>query len=676
MGEMAIIEPTDITHDDRASWARSIAGAWQKSVEAIFETGRLIAQAKNALPHGEFGTMIETDLPFSASTAQRLMAISADPKLSDPAHVQHLPASWGTLYELTKLDEETFKRRVGEGTIRPDMIRRDVATGGARSIMASREQAGASLDFFPTPPWATRTLVEVVLPHLGVTLDGMTVHDPACGEGHMTGVFLEYEKIGAVVGSDIKDYGRDGRIVPAFQSVEDFLAPSAGIDPDWIVTNPPFGEKTLEFVLRALDVAGAGVAMFVRQQWLEGVDRYDQLFCDRPPTLYAQYVERVNLCEGKWDPYGSTATAYCWLVWVKDRAPQAPFWIPPGQRKRFMFADDIERFTAHPVLAPQGADELMGEVLALAEKPITMARNTYTAGLSEPTDGRYRRTPEGQPKVPDFVAPGSVIRTNYDTGPYIVTKVSGPYEYRPDDGDGHAYEHYSLTMVHSSKFRERPAKATLKGDSYINELVAVDGRLLKLFEANTDEVTVERFNPDAAELMGASRMAPSSGRPSVTDGELVEYKALHAIACGIKVAGSAIDELFQNGLADRDENQIWLTPAGMARGQLLSEKVKAATSPDDPDAIRVVNSDGQADAEAYAIALKANAERFGRHDKASAEPLLKLGRAAGVSPYQIAQDIGHPSGTIKTWLNRLGLTDINRMHAVNAQRAQEWSGHE
>jgi len=82
------------------------------------------------------------------------------------------------------------------------------------------------------------------------------------------------------------------------------------------------------------------------------------------------------------------------------------------------------------------------------------------------------------------------------------------------------------------------------------------------------------------------------------------------------------------------------------------------------------------DAEAYALALSINADRFGRHDKASAEPLLKLGRAAGVSPYQIAQDIGHPSGTIKTWLNRLGLTDINRMHEVNAQRAQEWSGHE
>jgi hypothetical protein len=140
--------------------------------------------------------------------------------------------------------------------------------------------------------------------------------------------------------------------------------------------------------------------------------------------------------------------------------------------------------------------------------PARPALGTYQAELGLSTDGRYRLTPEGQPRVPDLVAPGSVIITNYDTGPYIVTCVIGPFEYRPDDGDGEPYQHYSLQMVHSAKFIEKPTRATLKGDSYINEVVAVDGRLLKLFEANTDEVTVKRFNPDAAELMGASVIPP------------------------------------------------------------------------------------------------------------------------------------------------------------------------
>jgi hypothetical protein len=49
-------------------------------------------------------------------------------------------------------------------------------------------------------------------------------------------------------------------------------------DADWLITNPPFGTKTVRFVLRALELARVGVAMFVRLQWLETVERYELLF--------------------------------------------------------------------------------------------------------------------------------------------------------------------------------------------------------------------------------------------------------------------------------------------------------------------------------------------------------------------------------------------------------------
>ena len=43
------------------------------------------------------------------------------------------------------------------------------------------------------------------------------------------------------------------------------------------------------------------------------------------------------------------------------------------------------------------------------------------------------------------------------------------------------------------------AEPRKKADYYINELVAIDGRLLKLFVANTDEVFVQgRAGTDAA----------------------------------------------------------------------------------------------------------------------------------------------------------------------------------
>jgi Protein of unknown function (DUF3102) len=323
-----------------SAWAARITACWAASREAVFEVGRLLIAAKEALAHGEFGKMIEADLPFSASTAQRLMAIAGDPKLADPAHVQYLPPAWGTLYELTKYSPERFEADLKAGKIRPDMERKE-AINGARAIMGSREEPDDSLDFFPTPPWATRALIEVVLPQIGARADcsRQTAWDPASGEGHMTSVLRDYFR--SVVSTDIRCYGdeQDG--------VFDFLEFDFSADPsnDWIITNPPFKKKTERFVLRAIDLAAFGVAMFVRLQWLETEGRYETIFKPHPPTLIAFFAERVNLCKGRWEPDGSTATAYIWLIWIHGKAPRPPFWIPPGQRERFTLAHDADHFT-------------------------------------------------------------------------------------------------------------------------------------------------------------------------------------------------------------------------------------------------------------------------------------------------------------------------------------------
>lgn len=129
---------TDLTtpHD----WAARISATWRASVEAIIETGRLLAQAKDALEYGEFEAMCDKALPFSGRTAQRLMAIAADQRLSKATHVSLLPPHWGTLYEITKLPDEQFEARVADGTIRPDMERRDIATEIKQVRRAERER--------------------------------------------------------------------------------------------------------------------------------------------------------------------------------------------------------------------------------------------------------------------------------------------------------------------------------------------------------------------------------------------------------------------------------------------------------------------------------------------------------------------------------------------------------
>ncbi|NNB08730.1 hypothetical protein HBN83_22795 [Pseudomonas fragi] len=87
----------------------------------------------------------------------------------------------------------------------------------------------------------------------------------------------------------------------------------------------------------------------------------------------------------------------------------------------------------------------------------------------------FRQTPHGQPEVDALLAVGDVVSTSYGTGPYRVKRVTR-HEWR-------GLRQFSLVLNDTDG---------RKGDSYINELVAVDGRLLKLFANNQDEVFVDK----------------------------------------------------------------------------------------------------------------------------------------------------------------------------------------
>jgi hypothetical protein len=199
------------------------------------------------------------------------------------------------------------------------------------------------LDFFPTPPWSTRAFLKV-LEALDPRLAERAVWEPACGSGHMAAVLAE--KFGTVIATDVFAHPWLAPCVPhLLRPVEtsDFLAvdPTDCFPADWIVTNPPF-KTAVEFALLALKAAKVGVALLVRTSWLEGADRFDRLFRPHPPTAVVQYVERVPMTRGRWDPDASTATSYCWVVWVKSDATPTQFrWIPGGSRKRFSFAEDL-----------------------------------------------------------------------------------------------------------------------------------------------------------------------------------------------------------------------------------------------------------------------------------------------------------------------------------------------
>lgn len=242
------------------------------------------------------------------------------------------------------------------------------AANRSSAVMQQRAEPHDSLDYFPTPPWAARALCEFLQAELGEDLKGQSCWEPACGEGHMVRALYDY--FGAVGASDVHQYGSDHQLA-------DFLLGPRGDGYDWIVTNPPFrlGEQ---FITRALEEARRGVAMFVRSAFTESADRYRKIFADEanPPAFVLQFVERVVLLKGRLirsnalDPFNldaagnpvraSSATSYCWLVWVTDDR-----WI-----------DEDKRDTRHRWLGtPRAQLERDGDYPAYPEQWAKIARS-------------------------------------------------------------------------------------------------------------------------------------------------------------------------------------------------------------------------------------------------------------------------------------------------------------
>jgi hypothetical protein len=120
---------TSLSHpqDDAAYWAGRINRDLRSVGQGIIKTGQTLLRAKAKLAHGQWGALFANKLiPISERTAQRFMAIASHPILSNPTHVSHLPPTWGTLYELTRVDPETLTFAVEDGRIHPGMERRDV----------------------------------------------------------------------------------------------------------------------------------------------------------------------------------------------------------------------------------------------------------------------------------------------------------------------------------------------------------------------------------------------------------------------------------------------------------------------------------------------------------------------------------------------------------------------
>ena len=153
-------------------------------------------------------------------------------------------------------------------------------------------------DFYPTPPEATKALMEREV------FNGI-VWEPACGDGSMSKVIADYNK---VLSSDLINRGY-GDWFGDFL-LEDKTVPN-------IITNPPYKYAQM-FVEQAKKLADEKVAMFLKLVFLESSGRY-KMFQDKTFPLKVVYVfcKRVPIYKAGITMKNSGLVAYAWFVWDK-----------------------------------------------------------------------------------------------------------------------------------------------------------------------------------------------------------------------------------------------------------------------------------------------------------------------------------------------------------------------
>ena len=176
--------------------------------------------------------------------------------------------------------------------------------------MNQRNKDAEENDYYATDPRAVELLLEQ-------EKFDRYILEPACGEGHISEVLKGHGY--HVTSTDLIERGY------ALMR-QDFMAWSSPWHGD-IITNPPY-KFAREFVEKALAIVAEGhkVAMFVKLTFLEGQARRE-LFRQHPPK--AVYVSSARLECGKNGVFtGSSAVAYCWIVWQKGhQGPTHLKWI-------------------------------------------------------------------------------------------------------------------------------------------------------------------------------------------------------------------------------------------------------------------------------------------------------------------------------------------------------------
>ena len=134
-------------------------------------------------------------------------------------------------------------------------------------------------DFYPTPAWCTRRLLE----NADLPSDGSWL-EPAVGDGGILNVVREYNPDIVWKTCDIRASAHDHKVFSHING--DYLewAPTTKDKLNVIITNPPFS-LAMEFIQASLPLAHS-VVMLLRLAFLESKDRNAWIRQNMPDYIY------------------------------------------------------------------------------------------------------------------------------------------------------------------------------------------------------------------------------------------------------------------------------------------------------------------------------------------------------------------------------------------------------
>ena len=166
---------------------------------------------------------------------------------------------------------------------------------GQQLIGFNERSDRAKDDFYATPHETTEALLSVET-FLG------EIWEPCCGQGHIATVL---EKHGyQVEATDLVDRGFG-------KSRIDFLMETK--QRKNIVTNPPYGALALPMARQAVRLAKGKVALLLKLQFLEGIERKSFFKQDRPARVWV-FSKRQSLMKNG-EQYDGGMMALAWFVW-------------------------------------------------------------------------------------------------------------------------------------------------------------------------------------------------------------------------------------------------------------------------------------------------------------------------------------------------------------------------